>query len=203
MHSDGSPDIRRVQEDLAVMREALGTEAPFGRPVLRAWLGVAGVSTLGVIAAWTASAIAVVAAVVLGLTLIATVMWWMVRARAVRGTATATWREVRMVAVAKLTGGFVMAVILSWFWHLGLQASYVIAFAALCTGLATLVYATTRPWRRVAFGLAMPLLVFGAAVPVLHGDRIPLAAAAAGVAAGLGCAGILYAEIRLRTAARW
>ncbi len=203
MHPDVSPDILRVREDLAAMREVLGTEAPFGRPVLRAWLGVAGVSALAMVAAWTASMIAVGAAVVLSLTLIATVMWWMVRARAVRGTAPVTWREIRMVAVAKLTGGLVLAVILSWFWHLGMQASYVIAFAALCTGLATLVYAITRPWRRVAFGLALPLLVFGAAVPVLPGDRIPLAAAAAGVVAGLGCAGILYAEIRSRMVARW
>lgn len=94
-----------------------------------------------------------------------------------------------------------LAVVLYWFWRLGLPTTYVVAFAALGTGLAALLYGTTRPWRRVAFGLATPLLVFGAAVPVLPDDRIPLAAAAAGVAAGLACAATLWVEIRRRAAA--
>ncbi len=40
------------------MREVLGAEPPFGRAVLLAWLGVAGVSTLAAVAALTGSVIA-------------------------------------------------------------------------------------------------------------------------------------------------
>jgi len=201
MAGETSRDIRRVREDLRTMREVLGAEPPFGRAVLLAWLGVAGVSTLAAVAALTGSAIASGAAGVLSLMLMASVMWWIVRARSSRGAAPVTWREVRTVATAKLTGGPVLAVVLYWFWRLGLPMPYVVAFAALSTGLAAFLYGTTRPWRRVAFGLATPLLVFGAAVPVLPGDRIPLVAAVAGVAAGLACAAILWVQIRLQMAA--
>ena len=94
-----------------------------------------------------------------------------------------------------------LAVVLYWFWRLGLPGTFVVAFAALCIGLVTLLWATSGPLRRVGFGFAAPLLVFAATAPRLPVQRIPLAAAVAGVAAGLACAAILWVEIRLRNPA--
>jgi hypothetical protein len=183
------------------MRGALGVERPFDRPMVLAWLGMAAVSTLSAVAAWSGSTMAFGAAGVLAVILIAGVIRWTFRARSMRGTAPVTWREVRTVATAKLTAGPVLAVMLHWFWRLGLPVTFVVAFAAVCIGLATLLWAASGPTRRVGFGFAGPLLVFGAVAPLVPAQRILLAAAVTGVVAGLACGAILWVDIRLRSRA--
>lgn len=200
MSADASQDVARVRDDLAIMRESLGADPPYGRPVLLGWLGVAGVSGVAAVAAWTGSAMAHRAAGALGAVLIASVMWSLARACKMRGTAPVAWREMRTVATCKLIGGPVLAAVLYWFWRTGLPMTFVLAAGALCAGVATLCWGTTKPSRRTAFGIAGPLLGFASAVPVLPAARIPLAAAAAGVAAGLACTAILWIEDRMRTA---
>lgn len=200
MSGDASRDVARVRDDLAAMRESLGADPPYGRPVLLGWLGVAGVSGVAAVAAWTGSAMARRTAGVLGAVLIAPAMWSLARASMMRGTAPVAWREMRLVATGKLAGGPVLAAVLYWFWRTGLPLNFVLAAGALCAGVTTLCWGTTSPSRRSAFGIAGPLLGFASVLPVLPAARIPLAAAAAGVAAGLACTAILWIEGRMRTA---
>ncbi len=160
MHRETPHDIHRVQRDLAAMQDALGTGYPFDRKTCAAWLAIAAVSALGAVAAWTGSA------TVAGVTgagasaIVVAVMTWTVRAGGSRAVAPVAWREVRRVAAAKLVAGPIVAGFLLWQLRVGVPASYLISSTAFFVGVVVMVYATTSPWRRVGFGLAVPLLVF-------------------------------------------
>ena len=196
MHRETPNDIRRVQRDLAAMQDALGTGYPFDRKTCAAWLAIAAVSALGAVAAWTGSA------TVAGVTgagasvIVLAVMTWTVRAGGSRSVAPVAWLEVRRVAAAKLVAGPIVAGFLLWQVRVGTPVSYLVSSTAFFVGVVVMVYATTSPWRRVGFGLAVPLLVFGAAVPILSPSGMLIAAAGTGVVAGLSCASIIAIQMR-------
>ncbi len=196
MHRATPHDIHRVQRDLAAMQDALGAGYPFDRKTCAAWLAIAAVSAVGAVAAWTGSA------TVAGVTgagasaIVVAVVTWTARAGGSRTVAPVAWREMRRVAVAKLVAGPIVAGFLLWQLRVGTPASYLVSSTAFFVGVLVMVYATTRPWRRVGFGLAVPLLVFGAAVPILSPSGMLIAAAGTGVVAGLSCASIIAIQMR-------
>jgi hypothetical protein len=87
-----------------------------------------------------------------------------------------------------------LAAFLLWLRHVGAPLPYILAVAAFCCGLLALIYATTRPWRRIGIGLGLPLIAFGMLVLVLPADRVFLAAGCTGIASGCACAAILWME---------
>ena len=100
------------------------------------------------------------------------------------------------LAIAKLVAGPIVAGFLLWQVRVGTPVSYLVSSTAFFVGVVVMVYATTSPWRRVGFGLAVPLLVFGAAVPILSPSGMLIAAAGTGVVAGLSCASIIAIQMR-------
>jgi len=200
MHQGTAQDIHRVQRDLATMRDALGTGYPFDRTTVAAWLAIAAVSALGATAAWIPSSVLTGVTFALGLALISTVTVWTLRLRRSQATAPTPWREVRAVSMAKLLAGPPLLAFLAWQFLQGVSGSYLLSTTAFWGGLVTMIYATTQPWRRVGFGLAIPLLIFGAAVPGIAPEDILLAAACTGVTAGLACASIISVQMRSLTA---
>jgi hypothetical protein len=196
MDREASQDIHRVRRDLAAIQDALGTGYPFGRADVVGWLGIAGVSGLGAIAAWTRSAAVSGVTGVLGLTLVAAVVIWTLRTWRRRAATPVAWREVRTVTKAKLLGGPVVLAFIAWQLHLGVSVTHLVSFTTFFGGIVVMIYATTRAWRRVGFGLAVPLVAFGALVPVMPPERVVIGSACTGVVAGLSCAAIIAVQMR-------
>ena len=130
------------------------------------------------------------------LVLVFAVVTWTVRAQRSRAVAPVAWREVRSVATAKLVAGPTIAGFLLWQLRVGVPASYVVSSTVFFVGVVVMIYATTRPWRRVGFGLAVPLLALGVVVPVLPPGGMMIAAAGTGMLAGLSCASIIAIQMR-------
>jgi hypothetical protein len=147
-------------------------------------------------AAWTRSATVSVVTGASGLTLVSAVMIWTFRTWRGRAATPVAWREVRKVTQAKLIGGPAVLAFFAWQLHLGATLLHLVSFTAFFGGIVAMIYATTRPWRRVGFGLAVPLLTFGALVPAIPKEQILIGSACTGVIAGLSCAVIIAVQMR-------
>jgi hypothetical protein len=196
MAGQTSADIDRVKQDLTAIQDAIGTDYPFGWVTVAAWLAIAVVSGIGAIAAWTGSAAAGAITALLALAVVAAVVSWTMSSRGARAAGPGAWREVRRLAAAKLLVGPALLVFVAWQLYTGADPIYLISSTAFIAGILVTIYATTRPSRLAGLGVGLPLLAFGALVPIIPPDNLALGAACTGVTAGLSCAAIITAQLR-------
>jgi hypothetical protein len=198
--NSANPDLDRLRDDLATLRHAAAVDVPFGTELVYFWAAVA--AACGLLTLTLAmGAGAPVEPVVLGLWiagagLLLAAIVRMVRVVARRAEQPAPWRELRQVAVAKLIGAPLMLGFLAWLYAVGAPPKIVLSVLVFCMSLATVMYALSSWTRRWAFGIALPGLALGFALPVVPAASVPLAASAGGTAMGLLCALIHLRQLR-------
>jgi hypothetical protein len=195
--NSANPELDRLRDDLATLRHATAVDVPFGTELVYFWAAVAAACGLltftlamgpgapiepVVLGLWIAGA---------GLLLAAIVRFARVVAR--RAEQPAPWRELRDVALAKLIGGPLMLGFLVWLYAVGAPLKIVLSVLVFCMSLVTAMYALTRWTRKWAFGIALPGIALGFALPVVPAATVPLAVSACGTAIG-----VLSALIHLR-----
>jgi hypothetical protein len=184
-----NPELDRLRDDLATLRQATAVDVPFGRELVYFWAAVAAACGLltftlamgpgapvepVVLGLWIAGA---------GLLLAAVVRFVRVVLR--RAEQPAPWRDLREIAVAKLIGAPLMLGFLVWLYWVGAPFKIVLSVLVFTMSLATVMYALSNWTRRWAFGIALPGIALGFALPVLPAASVPLAVSAAGTAIGL------------------
>ena len=198
-----SSDLERVRQDLTTLRDAAGIGLPFGPEVVRFWLIIAAAS--GYVAAAFAfgsavpQLIAVFVFALVGAALLAAVVVHLVRVASRRATDPAPYRELKQISRMKL---WVLPFVIGFFaWQawIGVTAALIASTAAFFTGVITLLYAISAWPRRLAAGLAVPIMIYGAAIPVLSPhERMVFAALAVAIAAACSAAILAWQRTRVR-----
>jgi hypothetical protein len=190
----GASDLDRVRRDLSTLREAAGIGLPFGIEVVRFWLIIAGAAALVAVALAFGTATHKLATLflfaVVGAALLASVIVYLVRVTGRRATEPAPFREMRQITLMKIA---VLPFVIAYFvWQgwLGVPAAQIASTAAFFTGVITMLYAISAWPRRLAAGLAVPIMIYGGLIPVLSADQRMVFAALA-----VTCAGLLSASI--------
>lgn len=187
-------EIDRVREDLATMRHAAGVEMPFGRELVYFWCAIAtGCAMLALTLAFgsvKSTGIVLTVLWVGGALLLLGALIGFVRIVKDRPRHPAAWRELRDVGMAKLVGAPLLGGFLFWQVRTGADPRFVLSSLVFYASLFTVLYAMTSWTRRWAFGISLPGLAMGAALPVVALSRLPLVIALTGVAMGVLSASI-------------
>lgn len=194
-HIEKSEGLERIQRDLSTLQNAAGIGLPFGREVVWFWLTVSlGSGVLALVAAWGGAAQKLVA--VAFFSVLTSALFLGVLVRSVRGAREraerpAFWREFRTITMAK---AIVMPFVIGFFvvqGMLGAPPKFIASTATFLVGLVSLVYGISSWSRRPAVGLAIPIMVFAAVLPILSGPQIVVFAPLSAMVATLATAAAL------------
>ncbi|MFZ5832721.1 MAG: hypothetical protein ACOY3P_21750 [Planctomycetota bacterium] len=190
-------DIGRLREDLDTMRQAAGIDLPFNRRDVwvLAPVGCAAGLAIAAIGWWQPSEYRMLAAIPAAVLVVA----WLQLARSAhtrRAIEPVRWREMRYGLLCLLLVVPPFVGFLLWEAMSGMPAKAVVSSALFFMGLAIAWFAVVDRTRRSYFGAALPMILFGLAVPFLDPRGIRTGAGLMVVGAALATAAIQLWQLR-------
>jgi len=185
-------DLKRVRGDLATMEQALDLGLPFGR--LQVWLHL-GLFAAGLFwAVWAALApwgMWILLGVVPGILVLLGWVFLELRKGAPRAR-----REAKIGTVVAVVLIVLVEAYFAWGKSLGIPVRLVGAIGLFFVGVALIPWALSKRGRLHGLGAAIPLMLFGVAVPVCTARQVVVGAGMAIAVAGLAVAAIQSWQLR-------
>lgn len=191
------PEIRRLREDLDVIRQAAGVDLPFnGRDV---WLMTAVGCTTGAAIALMGWCVPVRYNWVVVLPAAVMIAVWLGLAQSIRrrrATEPARWREMRYGLLSFFVFVPIVVGFMIWEVILGMPRATVGASALFFLGLGLAWVGVTGRTRRSYIGGGLPLIVFGLSIPFCDPQQVRVGAGLMVIAGGLATAAIQVWQLR-------
>ncbi len=160
------PEISRLREDLEVIRQAAGVDLPFTRRDI--WVLTPLACVAGAVIACTGWFLPTEyrwVAIFPAVAMVGAWLWLVRLAHRRRAAEPVGWREARYGLVAMLLFMPIFIGFIVWEATMGMSRAAVGSSALFFLGLATAWFAVIDRTRRYYAGIAIPLIVFGLAIP--------------------------------------